>query len=258
MTPNLNRQGPTPVFEQITHWMREKIQSGEWADDHKLMSETDLASRLNVSRGTLRKAIESLISEKLLVRIHGKGTFVRNKVLLEQQPNWRVAGFSNDLINRGIPYSTEVLINEIVKPPEDIQEILNLSPTDNIFHMHRLRMINEHPVLLIENHIAYDHCKGIEMMDFSTQQLYSTLENHFRINFDWAKRSFKSITADRDIAEHLKIKKHAAVMFFEELYHDANNTPIEYTRAWFDGQVFYIKTSIKREDEKSDLPRIFH
>jgi len=255
--PNLKHEGPTPIFEQISDWMREKIQSGEWADNHQLISETDLASQLNVSRGTIRKAIERLVSEKLLVRVHGKGTFVRNSIILEQLPNWRVAGFSNDLINRGIPYSTDVLLKEIIDPPEEIQKILNLTPNEKIFHMHRLRKINEQPVLLIENHIAYHHCKGIEEIDFSSQQLYNTLENSYQINFDWANRSFKSMTADRHIAENLKINKNAAVMFFEELYHDPNDTPIEYTRAWFDGQIFYIKTIIKREDEISNLPRIF-
>ena len=258
MPPNLNRQGPTPIFEQITHWMRQKIHTSEWANDHKLMSESDLASAFNVSRGTIRKAIENLITEKLLVRIHGKGTYVRNKVLLEQQPNWRLAGFSQDLISRGISYSTEVLTKEIVTPKNEIQDLLNLQPTEKIFHMYRLRKINDQPVLLIENHIAYEHCAGIETIDFTENQLYVTLEEQFKIQFNWARRSYKSINADKAIAKHLKLKSEAAVMFLEEHYHSIDNKPLEYTRAWFDGQVFYIKAIIKRADEKSDLTNIFH
>ncbi len=258
MPPNINRQGPTPIFEQITQWMRQKIHTGEWANDHKLMSESNLASAFDVSRGTIRKAIESLITEKLLVRIHGKGTFVRNKVLLEQQPNWRLAGFSQDLISRGIPYSTEVLTKEIVSSDKEIQNLLNLQPSDKIFHMYRLRKINDQPVLLIENHINYELCEGIEAIDFTQNQLYITLEEQFKIEFNWARRSYKSINADKSITKHLKLKNEAAVMLAEEHYHSIDNEPIEYTRAWFDGQIFYIKAIIKREDEKSELPHIFH
>lgn len=258
MPPKLKRQSPTPIFQQITDWMREKIESGEWEDNHKLMAETDLAEKLGVSRGTIRKAIEQLMSERLLVRIHGKGTFVRSKILLEQKPTWRLAGFSRDLISRGIPYSTEVLNKQIITAPVDIQEILKISPDEKIFNMLRLRKINDQPVLLIENHIVYTYCQGVEEIDFSENQLYVTLENKFGIQFEWAKRTYKSVTADKRIAKALNLSQHAPIMFLEELYHNQENTAVEYTRAWFDAQVFYIKTFIKREDEKRELSGLYH
>ena len=253
MELKLNRNNPLPVFEQIASWMRKNIHSGIWQNEYKLASETDLAEELKVSRGTIRKAIESLISEKLLVRIHGKGTYVRAAVHLEQQPTWRLAGFTTDLISRGIPFSTEVLLSEIVRPSGEIQKALNLAPSDKIFHMHRLRKINGQPVLLIENHIVYNYCQGIEKIDFSQQQLYKTLEEDFQIAFEWAYRTYRSTSANAYIAKNLRLKQFAPLMYLEELYHNHKDTPIEYTRAWFDAQVFYIKTVIKREDEKSDL-----
>jgi len=258
MELNLNRNSPTPIFEQITDWMRKKIQMEEWQDDQQILSESDLSKKLGVSRGTVRKAIEVLISERLLVRIHGKGTFVKNKILLEQKPTWRLAGFSRDLISRGIPYSTKVLRRDIVQPPEEVREKLNLAPTDKIFNMQRLRKINQQPVLLIENHIVYDFCEGIMEVDFEKNQLYVTLENKFDIKFDWAKRTYRSLIANRDVANLLNLPKNAPLMYLEELYHDIHSTPVEYTRAWFDAQVFYIKTTINRKDEKTELPGIFH
>ncbi|MFW5713155.1 MAG: GntR family transcriptional regulator [Brevefilum sp.] len=258
MEPNLNRNNPTPIFEQITDWMRKKIQSGEWQDNQQILSETELCDKLAVSRGTIRKAVEVLISERLLVRIHGKGTFVKNKILLEQKPTWRLAGFSRDLISRGIPYSTKVLRKDIITPSEAVREKLKLSPTDKIFNMQRLRKINQQPVLLIENHIVYDYCEGVEQIDFEKNQLYFTLENKFNIQFDWANRTYRSMVATPEVAELLNLPKNAPLMYLEEQYHDINSTPVEYTRAWFDAQVFYIKTTIQREEEKSELPGIFH
>ncbi len=258
MEPNLNRNSPTPIFEQITDWMRSKISSAEWQDEQKIPSESELCAKFGVSRGTVRKAIEVLISERLLIRIHGKGTFVKNKIFLEQKPTWRLAGFSRDLISRGIPYSTKVLKGEVVQPSDEVREKLRLSPVKKIFNLQRLRKINDQPVLLIENHIVYDYCQGVEEIDFEEKQLYVTLENEFKIQFDWANRTYRSILANPKIAGLLNLHKNAPLMYLEELYHDTHSTPVEFTRAWFDAQVFYIKTSISREDEKKELPGIFH
>ena len=257
-SPNLQRNSPTPIFEQITDWMRAKIHSGEWHNNQQIPSESDLCDNLNVSRGTVRKAIEVLISEKLLVRIHGKGTFVKNKVLLEQQPTWRLAGFSRDLISRGIPYSTTVVRKQVAPPSEDVRSLMKLPPDSKVFNMLRLRKINEQPVLLIENNILYGCCPGVETIDFEENQLYITLEKDFNMQFDWANRTYRAILADRDIAELLNLPKNAPLMYLEELYHDLHSTPIEFTRAWFDAQVFSIKTTIHREDEKKELPGLFH
>ena len=258
MEPDLNRNNPTPIYEQITNWIREKIQTGEYQNDQKIPSESELCDFFNVSRGTVRKAIEVLISERLLVRIHGKGTFVKNKILLEQKPTWRLAGFSRDLISRGIPYSTKVLKKKVIQPSEEVRNKLQLSPNKMIFHMQRLRKINEQPVLLIENHIVYDFCEGVEEINFEENQLYVTLENDFNIPFDWANRTYRSILADPKIAGLLNLHKNAPLMYLEELYHDTQSTPVEYTRAWFDAQVFYITATINREEEKRELNGFFH
>jgi len=253
MNSEIDRNSPVPIFEQITNWLQEKILSGAW-ENNKLPSETDLADQLNVSRGTIRKAIEALISQRLLVRIHGKGTFVMNQLLLEQKPQWRLAGFSRDLISRGIPYSTEVLTCEIINPPLDVREILRLTPTDLIFHMVRLRKINDQPVLIIENHLIYDGVEGVESIDYSKKQLYNTLEDEFGVDFDWSRRTYRSTISDEKNSRLLQIPKGSPLVFMEELYHNTQSFPIEYTRAWIDARVFVIKTIIRREDEKQEKP----
>lgn len=258
MSPKIDRDSPTPIFVQITNWMRQKILLGEWEDNHKLSAETDLADELNVSRGTIRKATQNLIDQNLLVRIHGKGTFVRSQLLLEQRPNWRLAGFSRDLISRGIPFSTEVITSEVVHPDLDVRELLQLQPEDLIFHMLRLRKIDDQPVLLIENHLRYEDCEGVENIDFSKQQLYVTLEGEFRIQFDWSRRTFKAVNSSENVSAFLRLPVNSPLMYLEELYHNIKSIPVEYTRAWFDARVFHIKSIIHREYEKQEQSSIYH
>jgi len=257
MNIKIDFSGPVPINQQISDWMRQNILSGNWQENQKLKSETDLSQELNVSRGTIRKAIESLIDEGLLVRIHGKGTFVKTNVLFEQRPNGRLAGFSRDLINRGIPFSTKVLLKEVISPSEKIRRLLTLDEGEPIFHMKRLRKVHQKPVLFIENHIIHRLCKGVEDYDFSHIQFYTTLEDEFNIPFDWARRTYKATIADEYLSKILQIPQGAPLMYLEELYHIVGDVPAEYTRAWINADIFHITTRIKREDERKDISRIY-
>jgi len=254
---NLDHSSPVPVNEQISDWMRQNILTGAWSNNQKLQSESDLAERLQVSRGTIRKAIETLIDEHLLVRTHGKGTFVQQLLVLEQKPTGRIAGFSRDLISRGIPYRTKVFLNEVKNPETEIAQKLSISPEDKIFHLKRLRIVQEKPVVYVENHIVCSYCRGIEEIDFAEQPLYTTLEDEFDFNLDWAQRTYRSMVADEIIAKTLELEVGAPVAYLEELYHLVGDIPVEYTKAWIDAEVFYITTRIKREEEKRDTPVIF-
>lgn len=257
MEKKIKENNPIPKYQQISDWMRENIISGDWSENEQLPSETRLADQLNVSRGTVRKAIEELIDEGLLVRVHGKGTYVKTKLILEQNPVGRIAGFSRDLISRGIPYSTQVLLSEVIIPPPKISQKLSLKPHEKIFHMHRLRYVHDKPVLMIENHIDYKRCLGIENIDFSKKQLYVTLENTYNFNFDWARRTYRAQVSDKRIAELLSIEVGSPIMYLEELYHLVGDIPAEYTKSWINGDLFHISTKINREDEKREKPGIY-
>ena len=257
MLPKIDHSSHIPINEQIAQWMRKNILSNRWSQDLKLPSEDDLASSFKVSRGTIRKAIEILIDERLLMRIHGKGTFVDNHLVFEQQPAGRIAGFSRDLISRGIPFSTDVLLSKIIVPDTEVSDLLSLKPKQKIFHMKRLRIVRNNPVIFVENHIVHDFCEGIASIDFKTKQLYATLEDEFKLKLDWARRTYIAKIADKNIAQLLKIKFGAPVMYLEELYHLVGDTPVELTRAWINAEVFHISTLIKRDDEKRDTPGIY-
>ena len=97
MIPKLSHAGPVPVYQQIRDWMYDQIASNAWPEHYKLLAETDLADTLEVSRGTVRKAISELIADGLLVQIHGRGTFVSSN-RLEQPLADRLVTFSEDLL----------------------------------------------------------------------------------------------------------------------------------------------------------------
>jgi GntR family transcriptional regulator len=198
-----------------------------------------------------------LIAENQLVRIHGKGTFVQQKLILEQQPMGRIAGFSRDLVSRGIPFETKVFHQEIMKPSTEIARLLSLDQDESIFHIKRLRIIQEKPIVYVENHVAHNCCEGIEEIDFEKEALYSVLENEFEFKLDWARRTYHAKIADQVIAKRLELEIGAPIMYLEELYHLIGDQPVEFTKAWINAEVFHITTRIRREDEKKEPPEIY-
>src|SRR5215470_17917628 len=97
--PQIERDAPTPLYQQARDWIANQINSGVWPEHYKLKSEQDLAVELGVNRGTLRKAIADLIAEGKLVSIHGRGTFVASSAL-EQPLAERLVAISEDLITK--------------------------------------------------------------------------------------------------------------------------------------------------------------
>lgn len=110
--------------------------------------------------------------------------------------------------------------------------------------------------MLIENHIVYKYCEGIEDIDFAHQQLYRTLEDKFNFIFDWARRTYKVQISDEMLSEKLDVDLGSAIMYLDELYHLVGDIPVEYTKAWINAELFHISTIIDREDEKSEPPEI--
>src|SRR5690606_34194261 len=141
-----DRASPVPIFQQIIQWMRQEIATGTWPEHYQLKSEIDLARDLEVNRGTLRNAIESLVEEGLLIRIHGKGTFVASRTL-EQPLAESLTTFSESLISQNIPFKTQVIEQRVIEPSQLVTSMLSLETGDEVFFLKRVRFVNDKPII---------------------------------------------------------------------------------------------------------------
>lgn len=246
MPPRLRRDGPVPIYQQILEWMRVNIASGRWAENHKLKSETDLVEDLGVSRGTIRRAIGELIDEGLLVRVHGRGTFV-SRPKLEQPLADNLVTFSEDLITQGIPFETTVLEQEVVQPGEAISALLNVAPDGKVFALKRLRAVGGVPVILLHNYVVYDRCPAIETCDFHNERLFEVLEQEYDLHLAWGKRTFEARAGSASVRARLELEKGDPLMYIQQLVHLEDGSPIELSDLWIRGDRFKLSTRLKRE-----------
>lgn len=241
----LDHNGPVPIYEQIETWIQGQILSGAWPERHKLLAEADLANELDVSRGTVRKAIAELTRDGFLVRTHGRGTFVAPGAL-EQPLADRLVTFSEDLISRGIAFETEVLEQGIVPATGRIAERLDAEPGSELFFLKRLRLVKNSPLIVLHNYVIYDVCPGIEQLDFTHVRLFEVLENHYGLAINYGRRTFQAMAADANTAEHLLLSEGDPAMHIEQQTFLSSDRLVEFSDLWLRGEQFKLLAQVQR------------
>lgn len=218
---------------------------GAWPHNYKLQAEADLAVNWDVSRGTMRKAIAELVDEGLLRRTHGRGTFVASE-LLEQALANRMETFSEDLIRRGIPFSTDVLAQAIVAADERVAAWLKVPTGTALFLLKRVRYVEGEALIVLHNYVLPSRCIGIETLDFAQLRLFEALEERYQLDVRRGLRTFQAVAADEQVAELLAIPTSAPVMYIEQQSYLADGTPVEVSNLWLRGDRFKLTAEVQR------------
>lgn len=159
-----------PLYQQLQRALREAIEGGALGPDDALPSERQLAADLGISRITVRKAIDGLADEGLLVRRQGSGNFVGTRI----EKNFaKLTSFSEDMRARGRSPSTQWLKRQggQVTPEEAMR--LALSPGAQVYRFHRLRLADDEPMAIESCTIAGSALPSVEAVGDS---LYAALE----------------------------------------------------------------------------------
>ena len=244
----IDRDSAVPVYVQISNWLVSQIVTGKWQPNHQLQSEPDLANQLGVSRGSLRKALGLLVEKGMLEQVHGKGTYVRDTVLEQTWAN-RLVSMSEELSWQGIPFTTEVLAQEICDPPERrIARILHLAPNAQVLHLLRRRFVNDEPIAVHQTFFPADEFADLVTVDFSTKTMVTdVLEQMRNTQLSKAVHTISAISADLIAAERLGLNPGEPVLYDEHILYDDSGNVIEFTKGWFRGDRMNLKTVVYRE-----------
>ncbi|MBX3095000.1 MAG: GntR family transcriptional regulator [Cryobacterium sp.] len=241
----LDREAPTALHSQVSDAIRSFIVSGRWPPHHQLKSEPELAVDLGVSRGTLRRAISTLIEEGLLKQVHGKGTFV-TETLLEPAVAQKLSTLSEDFASQGVVLDTTVRESGLRVPPLHVARLLHVPVTEMVFRIERVRRTGSTPIALLHNYVRSDLAPGIDSVDFTATTLFGALEGRFGLSIGNARRTFSALAASPEVAEALAIDEGAPVLYLEQLTFTAEGTPLEYSDVWINSSELRVVTMLAR------------
>lgn len=229
--PGINRDVPTAIHVQISEHIRLRIASGEWPAHYRLKSEPELAQEFGVSRGTLRRALTTLIKEGLLRQVRGRGTFVTSTTI-EPAIAQKLSTLSEDFASQGVVTSTSVSECTLIIPPRPVAALLDVVPGTRVLRLVRVRQTDQGPVALLFNFVRTDLAPGIETMDFTSSSLFGVLEDTYRLKIATARRTFSAESATVDVAAALDLAGGDPVQYLQQVTYLADGRPVEYSDVW--------------------------
>ena len=239
------RDVAVPLHAQISDKVRQRIASGEWPSNYRLPPEPELSRQLGVSRGTLRRALGTLIEEGALRQIPGRGTFVTS-TLIEPAIAQKLSTLSEDLAGQGISMTTTVLTQSVLEAPRPIASLLDVVPGQGVLRLVRLRSGADGPLALLHNYVRTDLTPGIEKVDFTSISLFGALEERFGLRIASGRRTFSAQSARDEVALALGVKQGTPVLYLEQVTYLRDGRPVEYSDVWINSQRLRVTSLLSR------------
>jgi len=221
----LNKNGFIPLYYQIQRVLMGKIQSGELSEGDLLTSEEELARTYQVSRMTARQALHGLKARGYALSQKGRGTFVTRPKMEKNVMHLR--GFTEDMKQRGMQPSSQLLEQTVINASEDLAESLKIDPEATVMKLRRLRLADGIPMALEESHIPLRQFPGLEAISFAQESLYFVLREKFGVRVAWADEVIEALPATREESELLTIPKKSSVLSISRVIITTEQTPIE-------------------------------
>ena len=223
-----------PLYEQILEIIYNDIQNGVFSYGEIIPKELDLCETYNVSRPTIRKALNILVENGNLIRIKGKGTYVSSDKKIKQDFTHIIQNFNDEMSQKGVSPGTKVLEKKLLLPDEITQEKLNLKNGEKVIKLVRLRYANNEPLLVVTTYIPYDKAKFLFEKDFEKVSLYDSLEEK-NINIKKAIRTFEVQKANKKTSSLLTVAKDDPVFYLETIAYSDKNIPMEFSKCFYRG-----------------------
>lgn len=238
----IDHKSPIPLHVQAEELLRKIAKQPQYQKGKHLPNEIELAHKLNISRGTLRQAINRLVYEGLLVRKKGIGTKVNNMVS-SKALNW--LSFSQEMAVRGIPIKNFELNLSWVKPEESIANFFEINANKKILKLERLRGRPEGPFVYF---VSYFHPRiGLTGEEDFKRPLYEILEKDYSVIANLSKEEISARSADKFLANKLQLDLGSPVLFRKRFVYDQVERPMEYNLGFYRADSFVYIIESRRE-----------
>jgi len=244
-TMSSDPSGPafSPLYQQIKLLITRSLQEGEWKPGEAIPAETDLAARYRVSQGTVRKAIDELATENIVVRRQGKGTFVATHS--EEQIQYRFLRLApDDAKPRGM--ARHFIDCKRMRPPAPIARALDLKGTEGAILVRRTLLQDDIPVVLDEIWLPAGLFKGLtadRLRDY-VGPMYEMFETEFGVHMIRAEEKIRAVAADAPTAEVLAVAEGTPLLSVERLSYTYGDKPVELRRGLYRTDRHYYRNTL--------------
>ncbi|MCZ4282108.1 GntR family transcriptional regulator [Kiloniella laminariae] len=239
----LDTSNPTPLYKQLRSLIRQAIETGAFKVEDALPSERDIAAELEVSRVTVRKAVQDLVKDGLLVQKHGAGTFVAARL---EQPLSKLTSFTEDISARGMQSSVIWIERTIgLATPEEAMA-LNLSPGAGVSRLHRIRCADNKALAIEQASIPQIFLPDPLAVEDS---LYRILDKT-GLRPQRALQRLRAELMQPEHSELLGMPPGGAALYIERRSFLPDMRPIEFTRSHYRGDSYDFIAELHLDNQK--------
>lgn len=232
----LDAAGPafSPLYQQIKALITRSLQAGEWRPGEAIPSEMDLAARYKVSQGTVRKAIDELAIENLVVRRQGKGTFVATHA--EERVQYRFLRLVPEPGQKPGPVERRFIDCKRLRAPAELARLLELKAGDPVIQVRRLLFFGGRPVVLDDLWLPGLLFKGLTAERLSDYRgpMYALFETEFGVRMIRAEEKVRAVAASTADAALLDVAEGAPLLSVERRTLTYGDKPVELRRGLYD------------------------
>lgn len=225
----------SPLYQQIKALILQSLQQGEWKPGEAIPSEMDLAARFRVSQGTVRKAIDELAADNLVMRRQGKGTFVATHA--EQHVQYRFLKLLPDTGDASVegPAQRTVLDCRRVRASADVARALALRSGDPVVQARRILSFAGEPTILEDIWLPGQAFKGLTAEQMANYQgpTYAMFELDFGVRMVRAEEKIRAVLPDSEQAQLLHTPAGTPLLSVERTAYTYNDVPMELRRGLY-------------------------
>jgi len=238
-----------PRHEQISDWLREQIEDGTYAVDEKLPSENELCEQFDVSRITVRRALQTLENEDYIYRRQGLGSFV--KEWRAAQGLVRLTDFAQDMAQAGLEATSEVKHHTAEAPPPDVARRLGIDD-QKVMRLDRLRLGDDRPVAFDRTWLPMFYAQLLEGHDLTRETIYDILETAYDIPVLRGRYRITATNAEAAIAEPLGVPEGEALLLIERLSLTEGEKRVYFQRRYYRSDRVTYELELARSPDPRD------
>jgi GntR family transcriptional regulator len=225
----------SPLYQQIKELILRSLEAGEWKPGEAIPSEIELAARFRVSQGTVRKSVDELAADNLVIRRQGKGTFVATHS--EQHVQYRFLKLMPDHGDRDDegPAQRTVLECRRIRASADIARLLSLRSGDAVIQLRRVLAFGAVPTILEDLWLPGNAFKGLSADQVAAYPgpTYAMFEIEFGVRMVRAEERVRAVLPDAPQAALLDVTRHTPLLSVERIAYTYNDVPMELRRGLY-------------------------
>lgn len=238
----VDRFNQEKLYIQLTRILLDEIRAGNWKLNDRIPSEDELSRTYNISKITVRQAINNLTSDGYLMKIQGKGTFVTSVMPVVGVAMRTI--FTEEMFGKEVKAEKEILFRGINEPAQDIRSYLKTS--GDIYYILSRRLLNGHPAYFDESFIPYSITPEINSLDLRQTSLYFFLQEKALKKIFKVIQTVEVSQATADSAKYLDLSEGVPVLVVHRLLLSSDNAPVAYTKLQGRSDSYKFQTEFER------------